>query len=71
VEPDRDLVAHRPGREEERRLVAEQLGDALLEPRGGRVGEALLVSDLGLGDRAPHALGRTRLRVAEEVDALH
>ena len=50
---DRDLVAHRPRRQEDGGLVAEQLGDALLQSAlTRRVLAALLVADLGGGHGA-------------------
>ena len=68
VQPDGDLVAHRPAGEEHRRLVAEQLGDARLEREHRRVLAALLVADLRLGHRAAHGRRRLRLGVGPEVD---
>ena len=68
VQPERDLVAHRPARQEQRRLLAEQLGHALLEAIGRGVGEPLLVGHVGRGDRPPHLLGGASLRVRVEVD---
>ena len=44
---ERDLVRHRRGRQEERRLVAEQLGHAALQLVDGRILAVLLVADLG------------------------
>ena len=44
---ERDLVAHRRGREVDRLLLAEQLGAAALELEDGRVLALLLVADLG------------------------
>lgn len=35
VRPERDLVGHRPGREEERILLPGDLGDVRLEGEGG------------------------------------
>ena len=54
VQAQGDLVAHRPAGQEHGRLVAEQLGHALLEPAGGGVLAALLVADVGAGDRTAH-----------------
>ena len=68
VQPERDLVAHRAARQEQRGLLPEQLGHALLEAVGRRVGEPLLVGHLRRRDRLPHRLGGLRLRVAVEVD---
>ena len=68
VQADRDLVAHRAAGQEHRGLVAEQLGHALLERAHRRVLAALLVADLGRGDRRAHRRRRARLRVGVEVD---
>ena len=70
VQSEGDLVAHRPAGEKQARLVTQELGHPLLEPRGGGVGEALLVAHVGGGDRAAHALGGAGLGVAVEVDHL-
>ena len=51
VELERDLVRHRRRRQEERRLLPEQRGRALLQLVDGRVLALLLVADLGLRDR--------------------
>ena len=51
VQPERDRVAHRPAGQEHGRLEAEQLGHPLAERVDGRVGERLLVADLGGGHR--------------------
>ena len=68
VELERDLVRHRRGGQEERCLVPEQRGRALLQ-RGDRgILAPLLVADLGGCDRRAHAGGRTRRRVGAQVD---
>ena len=64
----RDLVRHRRRRQEERRLVAEQLRHASLELVRRRVLEVLLVADLGGGHRRAHACGGLRQRVRAEID---
>ena len=71
VQADGDLVAHRPAGQEERRLVAQQRRDALLEGARRRVRAALLVADLGRGDGGAHGRRGARLRVGVEVDERH
>ena len=68
VQLERDLVRHRRGRHEDRRLVPEERRGALLERVDGRILALLLVPDLRLRDRAPHALGRPRRGVGAQVD---
>ena len=63
VEADRDLVAHRPRREEDGLLHPEQLGDFLLQSDHGRIEAALFVADLGVGHRLAHLLARLSLGV--------
>ena len=65
VQAEADRVAHRARRQEDGGLVAEQLGDALAQRRDRRVGEALLVADVGLGHRAAHRLRVGRVWVSE------
>ena len=67
----RHLVAHRPGREEERGLLAEELGGVLLEAIDARVFARLVVADRGRGHDAPHLLAGARLGVAAQVDGVH
>ena len=67
-ELERDLVRHRRGGQEDGRLVAEQRGGALLEAVDARVLAALLVPDLGFGDRPPHAVGGKGGGVGAKVD---
>ncbi len=62
------LVRHRRGREEERRLVPEQLGHAALQLVGGRILALLLVADLGRRHRREHPWRRLRDGVGAEVD---
>src|SRR6201995_2123507 len=71
VEQPRDLVAHRAARQKHRRLLAEELCNPLFERARGRVLAALLVSDLGRGDRGAHPGRGPFLRVAVEVDRGH
>jgi hypothetical protein len=51
----RDLVGHRAGRAEQRRLMPEQLGDPLLQQGDGRVVAEDVVADRGVHHRRPHA----------------
>ena len=64
----RDLVGHRPGGAEERRLLAEQLGRLVLQAVDGRVVLEDVVPDLGLGHGAAHLGAGLRHRVAAHVD---
>ena len=57
VQLDRDLVAHGSAGHEQRRLAAEDLSRALLQPVDGRVFAVNVVADLGFEHGAPH-LGR-------------
>ena len=68
VELERELVRHRPGRDEQRGLLPEQRRDLLLQPQHARVLAVLVVADLGLGDRPPHRGGRAGDGVGAEVD---
>ena len=68
VQPERDLVAHRPRGEEHRCLEPEQVGDPLAQRGHRRVAEALLVADLRLGHGAAHGGRGARLGVGVEVD---
>ena len=67
-ELERDLVRHRGGGQEDGRLVAEQGSRALLEAVHARVLAALLVPDLGFGDRPPHAVGGKGGGVGAKID---
>ena len=71
VQPEADPVAHRAAREEQARLVPEQLGHPILEAVDGRVLPLLLVTHLRAGDGLAHAVGGACLRVAVEVDQRH
>ena len=68
VQPQRDLVRHRRGREEDRLVLAEQRRRAGLQVVDGRVLALLLVADDGRGDRGAHPLGRLRGGVGAKVD---
>ena len=63
VQPERDLVAHRAGGEEDRGLHPEQFRDPRAELGDLRVLEALLVAHLGLRHGFAHGGGRAGLRV--------
>jgi hypothetical protein len=63
-----DLVRHGRGGKEDGLLLAEELGDALLERDHRRVLSLLLVADDGLGDRLTHPRGRLGNSVRAEVD---
>jgi hypothetical protein len=67
-QPQADLVAHRPGGDEERRLVAEQVGDVLLQRVDRGVLAVDVVADLGLGHRPAHRRGGPGEGVRPEVD---
>jgi len=66
--PEGDLVRHRRGRDEDRLLLAEQIGHPALELVDGRVLAPLLVSDERVRDRLAHAGARLRLGVGAKVD---
>ncbi len=68
VQPDRDLVRHRRGRQEDRLVLAEQARRTLLELVDGRVLALLLVAHSGRGDRGSHSRRRPGRRVGTEVD---
>jgi len=54
----RKLVGHRAGGHEQCRLLAQQRCHLVLEAVDARVFAVLVVTDLGLGDRAAHLRGR-------------
>ena len=64
----RRLVRHRRRRQEERRLVAEQLGHPALQLVRGRILALLLVADLGGRHRSEHPRRRLRDGVGAQVD---
>ena len=68
VELQRDLVRHRRGRHEERRLLPEERRGALLEEVDGRVLAPLLVADVRGGDRRTHPVRRPRGGVRTKID---
>jgi hypothetical protein len=71
VQAQADVVAHRPGRQEHRRLVAEQVGHPLAQLADRGVEEVLLVAHLGRRHHAAHLLGRARLGVRAQIDHRH
>ena len=64
----RHLVGHRARRQPERRLLAEQLGDALLQRVDRRVFAELIVADVGRGHRGAHAGRGIRDGIGAEID---
>ena len=70
-EPDRDLVAHRARRDEERRLHPQELGRALFQPVDGRILAVDVVADLGLRHGLAHLRGRLGDGVGAQVDGGH
>ena len=65
---DPGLVRLGPRREEQRVVLAEQLGDALLEATGGGVAVQDVVAHLGLGHGTAHRGRRPRHSVAAQVN---
>jgi len=63
VHLDRDLVAHGAGGEVQRRFLAQEIGDHLLQQVHGRVLALLLVAHLGLAHEAAH-VGSGPVRVS-------
>ena len=68
VQLQRELVGHRPGRDEQRRLLAEQRRDPFLQQVHARVLGVLIVADLGFGDRPAHRRRRAGHGVRSQVD---
>ena len=68
VAHDRDQVALRAAGHEERRFLAEQRGDPLLQRVDGRIVAEDVVADLGRGHRRAHRRRRPRHGVAAQVD---
>ena len=64
----RDQVAHRPGGDEQARVLAEEVGRALLERDDGGVVAEYIVTDDRVGHGPAHRLRRMRDGVAAEVD---
>lgn len=65
VQPDTDLVAHRPGGQEDGGRHAEQVGDPRTERIDCRVLTALLVADLRRGNGRAHRVDGLGLGVRE------
>ena len=68
VQRDGELVAHRAGRHEERRLLADERGDLLLERANARVLAEDVVADLGARHDLAHGGSRARDGVGAEID---
>ena len=68
VELEGDLVGHRRGRQEERALLAEQLGDPFLQLVDRRVLLHLLVADDRCRDGRPHPRRRAGDSVRAKID---
>ena len=68
VHAHRDLIAHGARGEKDRRLLAEELRDHLLEVVHRRVLALLLVAHLGVAHEPAHGRRRPGHRVAEEID---
>ena len=66
--PQGELVGHRPRRDQQGGLGAQQGGDLLLQAVDARVLAVLVVADLGLGDRLTHLGGRAGDGVGAKVD---
>ena len=66
-----DEIAHRPGGDEQPRLLAQQLGGPLLEGGDGRIIAEDVVADLGCCHRPAHLVGRLRDGVGPQVDQIH
>ncbi len=68
VNHDRNLVAHRPRRHEDRRLLAQHICNHFAKPVGRRILTALLIADRRTCHRLSHRRGRTCLGIAIKVD---
>ena len=62
VKSQRDLVAHRPARKEDRSRKTQQLGHPILQTQGGRIEPSLFVAYGRAGDGLAHPGSRSRLR---------
>ena len=65
---DRHLVAHRPRRQEHRRLLAQQRRDPIAQRPHAGIGPGLLIADLRIQHRLLHPARRLGLRVGIQVD---
>jgi hypothetical protein len=63
-----DLVRHRPGRQPDGRLLAEERGAAVLKLVDARILVELIVADGRCSYRPPHRIGGTSHGVGTEVD---
>jgi hypothetical protein len=54
VKPDRNLVAHRPGRQENSSLFVQEIGHHILKKIYRWILTLLLISDLSVAHEAPH-----------------
>ncbi len=68
-QPQGDLVGHRAGRHEQRRLLAHPLRERRLQAGDRRIVAEAVVADLGVGHRPAHLGRRSGDRVAAQVDA--
>ena len=68
VQPHRCLIGHRPSRKEQRALLAQEIGDPLLEPSGRGVAIQQVVADGGVRHRPSHGGGGLCDRVTPQVD---
>ena len=66
-----DLIGHRAGGDEQRRLLAEQFGDAGLQAVDRGVLAILVIAHGGGGHGGPHGIGREGDRVRAKIDPLH
>ncbi len=67
MQPDANLIRHRARRDQQRSLLAEELGQAGLEPQDGGVFVENVVADFRGGHCGPHAGGRLGERVAAKI----
>jgi hypothetical protein len=65
------LVRHGAARQEEGGLLAQEIGDPLLQPAHRRVLAVLVVANRCLRHRHAHARRRQRHGIRAEVDAVH
>ena len=70
VQPQGDLVGHRPRRHEQRRLLGQHRGDPLLQGTHRRVIAKAVVSDHRRGHRRTHRGGRSGDGVTAQIDRL-
>ena len=68
---DRDLVGHRPRRDEQGGLFAQEARHPLLQPVDSRVIAEHIVADLCRGDGRTHPCGRPRDGIAAQINRRH